>query len=137
VADKTFVSGSFEAALNAAGKTPLPPYISRGNRYCPRSRTGSAIRQSMLRMRALLLPNCRPAFYAGADRRVRKAGAEVIFITLHVGLGTFQPIREETIEDHRMHEEFYHLASDTAVRINQTRRAGGRIICIVPQQPAP
>ena len=128
---KLLYQGSFEAALNAAGKTPLPPYISRGEQILPeeqdreRYQTVYAAHEG-----AVAAPTAGLHFTQALIDGVRKAGAEVVFITLHVGLGTFQPIREETIEDHRMHEEFYHLASDTAARINQTRRAGGRIICI-------
>jgi S-adenosylmethionine:tRNA ribosyltransferase-isomerase len=128
---KLLYQGSFEAALNAAGKTPLPPYISRGEQIQPeeldreRYQTVYAAHEG-----AVAAPTAGLHFTQALIDGVRKAGAEVVFITLHVGLGTFQPIREETIEDHRMHEEFYHLASDTAARINQTRGAGGRIICI-------
>jgi len=128
---KLCCQGSFEAALNAAGKTPLPPYISRGEYTLPedldreRYQTVYAARNG-----AVAAPTAGLHFTQGLIDEIRQAGAEFIFITLHVGLGTFQPIREETIEDHRMHEEFYHLAPDAASRINQARRTGGRIICI-------
>ena len=128
---KLLYQGSFEAALNAAGKTPLPPYISRGEQILPeeldreRYQTVYAARDG-----AVAAPTAGLHFTQTLIDEIRQAGAEFMFITLHVGLGTFQPIREETIEDHRMHEEFYHLAPDTAARINRTRRAGGRIICI-------
>jgi S-adenosylmethionine:tRNA ribosyltransferase-isomerase len=128
---KLFCQGSFAAVLNAAGKTPLPPYINRGE-HTPSEGLDRERYQTVYAARdgAVAAPTAGLHFTQALMDGMRKAGAEFIFITLHVGLGTFQPIREETIEDHRMHEEFYHLAPDTAARINQTRRAGGRIICI-------
>jgi S-adenosylmethionine:tRNA ribosyltransferase-isomerase len=123
--------GSFAAALNAAGKTPLPPYISRGDHEIPeeldreRYQTVYAACDG-----AVAAPTAGLHFTQALIDEISTAGAEISFITLHVGLGTFQPIREENIENHRMHEEFYHLGPEAAERINQTRRAGGRIICI-------
>jgi S-adenosylmethionine:tRNA ribosyltransferase-isomerase len=123
--------GSFAAALNAAGKTPLPPYINRGE-HTPSEDLDRERYQTVYAARdgAVAAPTAGLHFTQALMDGMRKAGAEFIFITLHVGLGTFQPIREETIEAHRMHEEFYHLEPGAAERINQTRRAGGRIICI-------
>jgi S-adenosylmethionine:tRNA ribosyltransferase-isomerase len=128
---KLCYQGIFDTALAASGKTPLPPYIAR---------KGNAQSEALDRERyqtvyaahdgAVAAPTAGLHFTQALIDVVRKAGAEVIFITLHVGLGTFQPIREENIEGHRMHEEFYHLANDTAQRINQARRVGGRIISI-------
>jgi S-adenosylmethionine:tRNA ribosyltransferase-isomerase len=128
---KLYYKGSFEAALTAAGKTPLPPYISRQKHKFPeeldrdRYQTVYAACDG-----AVAAPTAGLHFSQPLIDRLRKAGAEIIFVTLHVGLGTFQPIREENIENHRMHEEFYQLTPDSAARINQTRRAGGRVICI-------
>jgi S-adenosylmethionine:tRNA ribosyltransferase-isomerase len=123
--------GSFAAALTAAGKTPLPPYISRQEHTFPeeldrdRYQTVYAACDG-----AVAAPTAGLHFSQPLIDRLRKTGAEIIFVTLHVGLGTFQPIREENIEDHRMYEEFYHLTPESAARVNQTRRAGGRVICI-------
>ena len=57
-------------------------------------------------------------------------GVEVVFITLHVGLGTFRPVSVESIDDHEMHSEFYRLSQDTADTINRVKAAGGRIISV-------
>jgi S-adenosylmethionine:tRNA ribosyltransferase-isomerase len=128
---KLCCQGSFEAALNAAGKTPLPPYISRGE-HTPSEELDRECYQTVYAARngAVAAPTAGLHFTQALIDEITRAGAEFIFITLHVGLGTFQPIREESIENHRMHEEFYHLEPGAAERINQTRRAGGRIICI-------
>ncbi len=128
---KLLYQGSFEAALNAAGKTPLPPYINRAEQI-PSEELDRERYQTVYAARdgAVAAPTAGLHFTQVLINGIRKAGADIVFITLHVGLGTFQPIREENIEDHRMHEEFYHLAPDAAARINQARCAGGRIICI-------
>ena len=123
--------GSFEDALSAAGSMPLPPYIERGEH---------PVQEAIDRERyQTVYASCSGAVAAPTAGlhvtdsmldRIRQAGAEVVFITLHVGLGTFQPVREERIEDHRMHEEFYRLQRSAAVRINQARAAGQRVICV-------
>ena len=123
--------GNFEDALSAAGSTPLPPYIERGEH---------AKQEALDRERyQTVYASCSGAVAAPTAglhvtqkilQEIRQAGADIVFITLHVGLGTFQPIREERIEDHRMHEEFYRLPHAAAERINQARAEGRRVICI-------
>jgi S-adenosylmethionine:tRNA ribosyltransferase-isomerase len=123
--------GSFEEALDAAGNTPLPPYIARGENPAheafdrERYQTVYASRSG-----AVAAPTAGLHITEKILHEIRQAGADIVFITLHVGLGTFQPIREERIEDHRMHKEFYQLPRAAAERINQARAGGRRIICI-------
>ena len=61
---------------------------------------------------------------------IRAKGVEVVFITLHVGLGTFRPVSVESIDEHEMHSEFYRLSKETADTINRVKKAGGRIISV-------
>ena len=123
--------GSFEDALSAAGSTPLPPYISRSEH----SETEAFDRERYQtvyasRSGAVAAPTAGLHFTEKVLEEIRQAGAEVVFVTLHVSLGTFQPIREDRIEDHRMHEEFYQLPRAAADRINQARSEGRRVICV-------
>lgn len=123
--------GTFEEALNVAGKTPLPPYISRND---------STLTEEMDRERyqtifaaqngAVAAPTAGLHFTQRLIDEITCAGAELVFITLHIGLGTFQPVREENIEAHRMHKEYYRLAPEPAEKINRVRQAGGRVICV-------
>ena len=62
--------------------------------------------------------------------KIRAMGVDIVTITLHVGLGTFRPVKEENITEHVMHSESYHVAEEAAQRINQVRRQGGRVIAV-------
>ena len=57
-------------------------------------------------------------------------GVDIVYVTLHVGLGTFRPVKEEIITNHRMHSEYYFISEDSANRINETKKRGGRVICV-------
>ena len=57
-------------------------------------------------------------------------GVKIAYVTLHVGLGTFRPVKSDDIKDHKMHSEWYHISQETADIINQTKRSGGRVICV-------
>ena len=62
--------------------------------------------------------------------KLREKGVKIGFVTLHVGLGTFRPVKTEEITDHKMHSEHYWMPADTAAMINETKAAGGRVICV-------
>jgi S-adenosylmethionine:tRNA ribosyltransferase-isomerase len=62
--------------------------------------------------------------------QIRKAGVSILFLTLHIGIGTFLPVRTARIEDHRMHRETFHIPVETADTINRVKREGGRIIAV-------
>lgn len=63
-------------------------------------------------------------------QRIREKGVDIVPVLLHVGLGTFRPVKEENVENHLMHEEYYEVSADAAERINRARKNGGRIVCI-------
>ena len=62
--------------------------------------------------------------------QIREKGVEIVSVTLHVGLGTFRPVKEENVLDHHMHSEHYQVSLEAAEKINRAREAGGRIICV-------
>ena len=111
--------------LDELGQMPLPPYIheklSDPNRYQTvyAKHPGSAA-----------APTAGLHFTEELLEQIRAKGVEIIYITLHVGLGTFRPVKEETIEAHPMHSEFCTVPPETAELINRTKAAGGRVICV-------
>jgi S-adenosylmethionine:tRNA ribosyltransferase-isomerase len=117
--------GIFEEVLDRAGQVPLPPYITRrladGERYqtvYARERGSAAAPTAGLHFTPELL------------EKIRSEGTQIVDVLLHVGLGTFRPVSEENIEDHKMHEEFYEVTKDAADHINEARARAGRIICV-------
>ncbi len=117
--------GAFEELLDRLGEMPLPPYIHE--KLVDRSRYQTVYAASDGSVAA---PTAGLHFTREVLDRVRAAGAEVTAVVLHVGLGTFRPVKAENPEDHVMHSEYYSLGPGAAERINRTRRAGGRIICV-------
>lgn len=115
------------AALRGIGKTPLPPYIKReadatdGERY----QTVYAEQEG-----AVAAPTAGLHFTTELLRRLEKKGVELVKVTLHVGPGTFQPVRVEMIADHRMQPEHYSITADAADRINRAKADGRRVIAV-------
>lgn len=117
--------GIFEEILDRLGEMPLPPYIthklSDKNRYqtvYARYEGSAAAPTAGLHFTAELLDS------------IAKKGVHVVFVTLHVGLGTFRPVKEENVLEHHMHSEVYNVPEETAERINRTKETGGRVICV-------
>ena len=116
---------NFLSKLDKIGQMPLPPYIreklSDKNRYqtvyanVPGS---SAAPTAGLHFTPKLIEN------------IKKHGINLGFVTLHVGLGTFRPVKEENIENHKMHSEYFIVPEDTATLINETKKNGGRVISV-------
>ena len=117
--------GIFLEKLERLGKMPLPPYIKAELQDPERYQTvysrevGSAA-----------APTAGLHFTPELLDQVRAMGVETCFVTLHVGLGTFRPVKEEEITDHEMHSEYCMISAETAETINRTRQAGGRVICV-------
>ena len=117
--------GIFLEKLERLGKMPLPPYIKAELQDPERYQTvyskevGSAA-----------APTAGLHFTPELLEQVRAMGVETCFVTLHVGLGTFRPVKEEEITEHEMHSEYCMISAGTAETINRTRRAGGRVICV-------
>ena len=117
--------GIFLEILEQLGKMPLPPYIKAELEDQERYQTvyskvvGSAA-----------APTAGLHFTPELLERVQKMGVKVCCVTLHVGLGTFRPVKVEEITDHEMHSEFCVISQETADIINQTKANGGRVICV-------
>lgn len=117
--------GIFLEHLERLGKMPLPPYIKQeledGERY---QTVYSKINGSAA------APTAGLHFTKELLEKIQEKGVSIAYVTLHVGLGTFRPVKAEQIEDHHMHSEFCILPSESAALLNQTRQRGGRIICV-------
>lgn len=117
--------GIFLEVLERLGKMPLPPYIKAELQDQERYQTvyskvvGSAA-----------APTAGLHFTEELLERVRAKGVKTAFVTLHVGLGTFRPVKAENITDHHMHSELCMLSEETAEMLNETKRSGGRVICV-------
>ena len=117
--------GIFLEILEQLGKMPLPPYIKAELADQERYQTvyskvvGSAA-----------APTAGLHFTPQLLEDVQKNGVKVCYVTLHVGLGTFRPVKVEEITDHEMHSEFCMISQETADTINETKRNGGRVICV-------
>lgn len=117
--------GVFEEILDRLGQMPLPPYIHESLRDKTRYQTVYAREEG-----SAAAPTAGLHFTPELLDRVRAMGVEVIPILLHVGLGTFRPVKEEDVSRHHMHVEHYEVPAQAAERINAARAAGGRCICV-------
>lgn len=117
--------GIFEEILDQAGEMPLPPYITERSADSERYQTVYARQRG-----SAAAPTAGLHFTPELLDAIRAKGTAVADVLLHVGLGTFRPVGEENIEDHKMHAEFYQVAPETAALINERRKHGGRIVCV-------
>ncbi len=117
--------GIFEEILDELGEMPLPPYIKHKLAQKDRYQTVYARVSG-----SAAAPTAGLHFTKELMEEIRAQGVNFAHVTLHVGLGTFRPVKAEEITDHHMHTEFYQIDKDQADLINNTRKAGGRIICV-------
>ena len=115
--------GTLEAALDELGEMPLPPYIHEKLEDKDRYQTVYAKQQG-----SAAAPTAGLHFTPELMERIRATDISIVPILLHVGLGTFRPVKAENIEDHVMHSEFYQIGKESAEAINSARKNGGRII---------
>ena len=123
----SFEGESLIETLKRFGRMPLPPYIRRSG---VRDEADDHDYQTMFARRdgAVAAPTASLHFTDGLLERLERRGVHHAFITLHVGAGTFLPVRAESAEEHRMHAERYEIGADTIEMIERTRAAGGRVI---------
>lgn len=117
----------FAERLERAGEMPLPPYIRRGSREGDRERYQTVFAVSK---GAVAAPTAGLHFTRELLDEVRSRGVETAFLTLHVGLGTFLPVRTEDLSQHRMHAEQYIIPEATAAAIRECRKRGGRVVAL-------
>lgn len=131
--DRFTVSGdniSLPDAVKTRGQVPLPPYISRGGKGPDETDRERYQTVFAVHPGAVAAPTAGLHFDNDMLARVREKGARIARVTLHVGPGTFQPVRTSHIGKHRMEKESYVVPEETARMIGQTRRAGGRIVAV-------
>lgn len=111
--------------LDEFGKMPLPPYITKQLDDQSQYQTVYA-----KELGSAAAPTAGLHFTPQLMQRLQQKGIGIAEVTLHVGLGTFRPVKEDEIGDHKMHSEWYSISEETAQRINETKRAGHRVICV-------
>lgn len=117
--------GIFEEVLDELGEMPLPPYIKEKLKEKERYQTVYSKEKG-----SAAAPTAGLHFTNNILKKLQKKGVKLAFLTLHVGLGTFRPVKVDNIEEHHMHAEYYEIPKETAEIINKTKVEGGKIIAV-------
>lgn len=117
--------GIFEEVLDQLGQMPLPPYITHQLQDRNRYNTVYATHEG-----SAAAPTAGLHFTPELLEEIQKKGVEIARVTLHVGLGTFRPVKVEEVTEHHMHSEFYQIEEEAAEKINRAKDNGGRVICV-------
>lgn len=117
--------GIFEEILDRLGQMPLPPYITHQLKEKDRYNTVYAAHEG-----SAAAPTAGLHFTPQLLKEIEKKGVDIARVTLHVGLGTFRPVKVDDVENHHMHSEFYMIDAEAAEKINRAKENGGRIICV-------
>lgn len=117
--------GIFEEILDRLGEMPLPPYITHKLQDKNRYQTVYAKYEG-----SAAAPTAGLHFTEELLQKVKEKGIRIAPVTLHVGLGTFRPVKVDDVNDHHMHSEFYMVSKETAEIINETKKSGGRVIAV-------
>lgn len=118
-------SGIWEEVLDRLGEMPLPPYITHKLSDKNRYQTVYAKYEG-----SAAAPTAGLHFTQDLLRQIEEKGVETAYVTLHVGLGTFRPVKEDDILQHHMHSEAYQVSEEAAEKINRAKAGGGRIVCV-------
>ena len=122
---KFYYDGVFENILEKLGSMPLPPYIKTKLKNKDRYQTVYAKRDG-----SAAAPTAGLHFTPELLEQIKKMGVEVVEVLLHVGLGTFRPVKEDVITDHKMHSEYFEVSAEAAEKINSAKREGRRVIAV-------
>lgn len=117
--------GIFEEVLDRLGEMPLPPYITHKLKDKGRYQTVYAKYEG-----SAAAPTAGLHFTQELLTQIAEKGVEIAYVTLHVGLGTFRPVKEDNVLNHHMHSEYYEVTEEAAELINRTKKNGGKIICV-------
>ncbi len=117
--------GIFEEILDQLGQMPLPPYITHQLKDRSRYQTVYAVNDG-----SAAAPTAGLHFTMDLLDKIKKMGIDIAKVTLHVGLGTFRPVKEENILNHHMHSEYFQIGQEAADKINHAKRNGGRVISV-------
>ena len=117
--------GIFEEVLDRLGEMPLPPYITEKLQDRERYQTVYSKHDG-----SAAAPTAGLHFTKELLGKIEEKGVNIAYVTLHVGLGTFRPVKVEKVEEHKMHSEFYELDEKNAEIINNTRKSGGKVISV-------
>ena len=117
--------GIFEEVLDRLGEMPLPPYITHKLQDKNRYQTVYAKYEG-----SAAAPTAGLHFTQELLAQIAEKGVQIAYVTLHVGLGTFRPVKEENVLEHHMHSEYYQVSEEAAEIINRTKEQGGRVICV-------
>jgi S-adenosylmethionine:tRNA ribosyltransferase-isomerase len=113
--------------LQRAGQIPLPPYITRAAEHADQERYQTVYARNA---GAVAAPTAGLHFDQPVFEELQNRGIECVYVTLHVGAGTFQPVRAENIQEHRMHSESVEVSADVCQRIKETITRGGRVVAV-------
>jgi S-adenosylmethionine:tRNA ribosyltransferase-isomerase len=122
---KMIYEGIFLEVLDKLGETPLPPYIHEKLEDKERYQTVYAKTPG-----SAAAPTAGLHFTKELLEKIKEKGVEILYVTLHVGLGTFRPVMEEDIKDHKMHSEYYEIDEETATKLNLAIKNGKRIVSV-------
>ncbi len=122
---KFFYNGLFENVLDELGEMPLPPYITAHLDDKERYQTVYSKHEG-----SAAAPTAGLHFTEQLLNDIKNKGVNIAYITLHVGLGTFRPVKSDDVENHKMHSEFYSISKEAADTVNNARKNGGRIISV-------
>ncbi|MBQ8029542.1 MAG: tRNA preQ1(34) S-adenosylmethionine ribosyltransferase-isomerase QueA [Clostridia bacterium] len=122
---KFFYDGNFYNILDEIGQMPLPPYITEKLEDSERYQTVYS-----KELGSAAAPTAGLHFTDELLEKIKEKGVKIGYVTLHVGLGTFRPVKAEDISMHNMHSEHYRLPEETAKLINETKKSGGRVIAV-------
>ena len=117
--------GLFENVLDRLGEMPLPPYITEKLQDRERYQTVYSKHEG-----SAAAPTAGLHFTKELLKKIEEKGVDIAYVTLHVGLGTFRPVKVDVIEEHKMHSEFYELDEENANKINKAKENGGKIISV-------
>jgi S-adenosylmethionine:tRNA ribosyltransferase-isomerase len=120
----------FFATINHIGEVPLPPYIKRAKKLASDKNSYQTVFADNHKVGSVAAPTAGLHFTRSLLKKIKARGVKIEYVTLHVGLGTFAPVKTEKITEHKMHSEFASISAKTVREILKTKKSGGRVIAV-------